>query len=109
MSEYQGNRGIRWVMTITDDGTKLPYDLTGCTVLMRLTKRGEKVHAIEELCHIPDPPTGEVVTVFSADDLDLEAGWYCREYIVSDGAGLLVTVRSKEPEVAIRRSLFYEQ
>lgn len=83
----QGDTRPQIKVTLTDDTTGLPVDITGATIVMKFRAVGQTV--VLDTLHgiILDGPNGVVVFPWGATSLDVDAGDYEGEVEVTYAAG----------------------
>lgn len=74
----QGDTGPQLKLTLTDEVTGLPIDLSGATVTMKFRASGDETTLFTRTAFInPEvAPAGECVIAWGAGNLDVEAGAY---------------------------------
>jgi hypothetical protein len=93
----RGDTGPQIKVTLTEEDTGSPVDLTGATVTLHFRAAGEDsvLFSREFWYNVEEPTTGVAVLQWAENDLNVEPGTYEGEIEVVKGTGLRETLYDK--------------
>ena len=93
----RGDTGPQIKITLTEEDTNNPVDLTAATITLHFRAAGEDavLFSREFWYNVEEPMTGVAVLQWAEGDLDVEPGTYEGEIEVVKGSGLRETLYDK--------------
>ena len=88
----QGDSRPQLQLTLTDDTTGAPIDLTGATVLMKFRESGSEGYLEALTGIVTNAVTGQVVIIWNATSLDVPEGEYEGEIEITFADATIQTV-----------------